>query len=326
MAEPPMAGVSVVVPSYNRADLIGETLTAILGQTRPPDEVIVVDDGSTDATATVLAGFAGRVRVLPQANSGDMVARNHGLRAASGRLVAFCDSDDVWEPDFLARMSALWLRAPGMVAAYADFRILREGVRSATTKFDAAPADFWASGRDLGDGFHLFEQSLVANLLRFQPLFSSAMMVDRAAFLAVGGWDEGVSRLIGCDLATALRVADMPPMGVLRAPLLAIRKHGGNISGNTEQMNLGDALVLEYVLKTRPELQRLRPAIEASVAERRIHALHSAFARQDFAAVRRIDALLPATAKDLRLRAKVAIAGLPRSIGLPLARLFARDA
>lgn len=100
--------VSVVVPTYNRADLIGETLERILAQTVPPAEVIVVDDGSTDDTPAVLARFGARIRVERIENSGEIDARNHGIRLARGTLIAFCDSDDLWEADHLARMVALW--------------------------------------------------------------------------------------------------------------------------------------------------------------------------------------------------------------------------
>jgi hypothetical protein len=141
------------------------------------------------------------------------------------------------------------------------------------------------------------------------------MMVARAAFLALGGWDEGVSRSVGCDLATVLRVAARPPLGVCLRPLVAIRKHAGNFSADVEKMNLGDAGVLDYVLRTRPELAPMAPAIRDSIGRRRRAALDSAFARGDFAAVRDIYRLL--AQRPPRQRAKRAIAGLPP----PLSRL-----
>jgi hypothetical protein len=114
------------------------------------------------------------------------------------------------------------------------------------------------------------------------------MMVSRAAFSNVGGWDEGVSRTVGCDLATTLRVAAQAPLGIVRRPMVAIRKHESNFSSDTERMNLGDAQVLEHVLQTRPELVHLENAILSSVALRRRAALDSAFSRRDFDAVREI--------------------------------------
>ena len=123
-----MTEIGVVIPTYNRAGLIGETLDAVFAQTLPPDEVIVVDDGSTDDTQSVLASYLSRVRPLRITNSGELAARNAGLRAAQSRLVAFCDSDDLWTPDFLATMSAQWHAEPKLIACYADFRTLAETI------------------------------------------------------------------------------------------------------------------------------------------------------------------------------------------------------
>ena len=136
--------ISVVIPTYNRADLIPFTLDSILDQTLLPREVIVVDDGSRDDTQAVLARYGDRVRSIVIPNSGSIVARNIGLRAATHPLVAFCDSDDLWLPNFLERMAALWRAEPATKVAYANFRIVRDGVWLDEAKFGAA------AGRLLG--------------------------------------------------------------------------------------------------------------------------------------------------------------------------------
>jgi glycosyltransferase involved in cell wall biosynthesis len=89
--------ISAVVAAYQAERWIAEALDAILGQTRPPDEVIVVDDGSTDGTAQVLERFADRVRIVRQPNGGCPAAFNTAFREATGDFVALCGSDDVWE-------------------------------------------------------------------------------------------------------------------------------------------------------------------------------------------------------------------------------------
>jgi len=316
--------ISVVIPSYNRADLLPSTLDAILSQTASPREVIVVDDGSRDDTLAVLARYQSSVRVITIENSGSIVARNVGLRAAVGTLVAFCDSDDLWRPDFLERMTVLWSAEPRTRVAYANFHIVREGVWSTETKFDEAPPGYWDSLRLVGEGIGVFDQPIVDRVIRWQPFFQSALIVDRATMLRAGGWDEGVGRTIGDDFGTVLRLAELLPFGVLFAPLAGIRKHPGNFSANVRAMNLGDANILEYVLASRPSLAGHAALIQESVAQRRRDALHSAFADGDFAAVRAIYQRLPAALKSMRIQLKRRVSGLPSPLATAVTRVLSK--
>ena len=315
--------ISVIIPAYNRATLIPQTLDAILAQDTPALEVIAVDDGSTDATPAVLDAYRPRVRTLRVSNGGDLAARNTGLRAASGRLVAFCDSDDLWRPGYLTAMAALWQQAPDLVAAYGNFQIVRDGAWDARTKFDDAPPGFWDGLCGTGPGAARFGGPVVARLLAFQPFFPSAMVVDRVAFLAQGGWDEGASRIVGTDFATALRMAEQP-LGIIQDALVGIRKHGGNFSGDVQATALGEAVILEHVLATRPTLAPLRAAILASIADRRAAAADLAFDRRDFAAVRRIQAMLPPGHLPMARRAKGWISRLPHPVAVRAAAIASR--
>lgn len=315
--------ISVVMPAYNRASLIGESLSAILKQEYRPVEIIVVDDGSTDNTAEIAAGFGPPVRVLKTSNGGDLAARNIGLREASSQLVAFCDSDDLWEPSFLNAMIKLWVAEPCLPAAYGNFKIVRDGEWSDETKFDQAPANWWTGLRLLNDNAGIFEEPSVRRLLVFQPFFPSAMVVARENFLALGGWDETVSRIIGTDFATALRVAE-GRLGILRSPLVGIRKHSTNFSGDTQAMNLGDALILEHVLASRPHLEPLRSLILDSIAARRAAAADLAFDRADFSAVCSAQQTLGPKWLTLRRRIKGLISRLPTPLALRLANLIRR--
>jgi len=93
-----MPTVSVIVPTYNRATWLPETVNSILEQSHPPLEVLVIDDGSSDNTAEVCAAFPSSVRYVRQENAGVSAARNRGMREAKGEWIAFADSDDPWEP------------------------------------------------------------------------------------------------------------------------------------------------------------------------------------------------------------------------------------
>lgn len=93
--------VSVVIPAYNRAHCVVEAVESVLGQTFRASEVLVIDDGSTDATREVLARYRDRIRYIRQENAGPAAARNRGIRESRGEFVAFLDSDDLWRPNKL---------------------------------------------------------------------------------------------------------------------------------------------------------------------------------------------------------------------------------
>ena len=110
VAQTPM--ITAVVGAYNAKEWIGETVSAILSQTHPPDEVIIVDDGSTDGTADELARFGGEIRVVTQLNGGCPAAFNRAFAEAHGDYVAMCGADDVWEPAKLERQVAALTEHP----------------------------------------------------------------------------------------------------------------------------------------------------------------------------------------------------------------------
>lgn len=100
--KPTLPLVSVLVPAYNRADTIAETLNSLILLSYPNLEIVVVDDGSTDATAQVVARYAGRVRYVRQVNGGLASARNRAQREAHGKYLAWLDADDIAEPERIA--------------------------------------------------------------------------------------------------------------------------------------------------------------------------------------------------------------------------------
>jgi glycosyltransferase involved in cell wall biosynthesis len=129
-----MPGIAVIIPVYNRAATVLQALDSIAGQTRPPDQLMVVDDGSTDGTRESVHHWLQSRRpafaalLLEQANRGAAAARNNGLARIPGcDLVAFLDSDDVWPADFLARTGDLLERSPGAVAISCDRRYVDAG-------------------------------------------------------------------------------------------------------------------------------------------------------------------------------------------------------
>ncbi|WBL76373.1 glycosyltransferase family 2 protein [Bradyrhizobium xenonodulans] len=110
--------VSVVIAAYNAEAYIAEAIESVLGQTVPPDELIVVDDGSRDGTRSVLDRFGSRIIALTQENSGQAVAVNKGLALARGELIGFCDADDLWTARKLEMQLALLEHDRSVEAAF----------------------------------------------------------------------------------------------------------------------------------------------------------------------------------------------------------------
>lgn len=112
--------VSVLIPTYNRAYILGSAIESVLRQSYRPIEVVVVDDGSTDDTRSLVEGFAPEVRYIYQPNGGLAAARNTGLAAARGEFIAFQDSDDIWLPWKLQAQVAVMRHAPEVALVWTD--------------------------------------------------------------------------------------------------------------------------------------------------------------------------------------------------------------
>ncbi len=106
--------ISVVIPAYNAEQMIARAIDSVLAQTRPADEIIVVDDGSTDNTAKVIKSYGDKVMLIQQENAGVSVARNTGIEAATGDWIAFLDGDDEWLPEKLKLQTEHLKRNPDL--------------------------------------------------------------------------------------------------------------------------------------------------------------------------------------------------------------------
>lgn len=115
--------VSVVIPTYNRARLVGRAITSALEQVEPGDEIVVIDDGSRDDTHSVVGRFSGPVRLVAGAHRGAGAARNLGIEVARNPLIAFLDSDDEWLPGKLPLQRALMDAHPEIAYCFGDFRV-----------------------------------------------------------------------------------------------------------------------------------------------------------------------------------------------------------
>jgi len=98
MNKPIQVSISVVIPAYNGESYLADAIESVLAQSLQPEEIIIVDDGSTDTTPAIIRRYAPRVRYIQQGNSGTAAARNNGVKSANGFFLAFLDQDDLWEP------------------------------------------------------------------------------------------------------------------------------------------------------------------------------------------------------------------------------------
>jgi glycosyltransferase involved in cell wall biosynthesis len=121
------AAYSVVIPAYNAAGTIGEAIASIMAQTVPVQEIVVVDDGSTDGTASVAWQLKGPITVLRQANKGPGAATTAGMNHVSTPLVATLDADDLWLPAKIARQVVAFEADPGLAGVFTLARVFADG-------------------------------------------------------------------------------------------------------------------------------------------------------------------------------------------------------
>jgi glycosyltransferase involved in cell wall biosynthesis len=199
--------VSVVLPTYNRAPLLGRAVRSVLAQSYTDFEVIVVDDGSTDGTAGVLAGFDDpRVKYVRLArNTGAGAARNVGIRMSKGKFLAFQDSDDEWLPSKLAKQLAAFERGPaGLGVVYSDMqRVWGDG----TTSYFAAPEV--RSGRLVGASSRFYQVC---------DLGVQSTVIRREWLDAAGHFNEELPALE--DLEMFIRLSRLCAFERLREPLV----------------------------------------------------------------------------------------------------------
>lgn len=224
--------VSVIIPTYNRGSIIGRTIDNVFEQTYRNIEVIVVDDGSTDGTASVLDRYGNRIRVRTQQNSGPAVARNHGVRAARGDIIAFQDSDDLWKPTKIERQVRLLEKDRSVPCCLCNV-LLRVVDGAQLTSFD----------HSLVHPTH--EEGLWINILEVLAtrfvLFNQAAAIRRGAFERIGGFDQSLKYLEDYDLP--LRLAMEGPWFGIREPLVL---YSEGTDSSFSQQALRDLNVLRH--------------------------------------------------------------------------------
>jgi len=199
--------VSVVLPTYNRLPMLKEAVDSVLNQTYRPIELIVIDDGSTDATGKMLQTYGQKLTVLFQTRSGVSAARNAGIRHAKGDWIALIDSDDYWLTEKIQHQIAFFQSNPGALVCQTQETWIRKGRRVNPKK------------RHQKFSGMIFEKSLPLCLVS-----PSAVMLHRRIFDEIGIFDETLPACEDYDLW--LRITWKYPVYLIDTPLIV--KRGGH--------------------------------------------------------------------------------------------------
>ncbi len=209
-----MLQLSVIIPTYNRAQFVVKAIESVFRQSVTDLEIIVIDDGSTDDTRTVLKEYPPRIRYIYQENAGVSAARNAGIRLAQGEWVAFLDSDDEWTKDYLSTQVEQIEKFPEAVAHITNAcTVLSGGERSSL---------FEESGlSELFDGqSSVMLQKPLRVILEYGLWFLQSMMVRKVVLLEAGLFDQDLS--IAEDLDLIARVALRGPVTFSKKELVDV--------------------------------------------------------------------------------------------------------
>jgi len=198
--------VSVIIPTYNRRELVARAVKSVINQTYWNTEIIVVDDGSTDNTKNFLQSFFPHIKYIYQENRGVSAARNCGVSVSSGKYIAFLDSDDEWMAEFLDK-TVNYMISGDFRIAQADERWIRNGKHLNKMK-----------------KHEKFEGDIFIPSLSLCLVTPSAVVMERELFLSYGGFDESLPACEDYDLWLRMGVSEK--FGYLREIL--VTKYGGH--------------------------------------------------------------------------------------------------
>ncbi|MEZ0186518.1 MAG: glycosyltransferase family 2 protein [Candidatus Reddybacter sp.] len=237
--------ISAVVPTYNNAEYIEGAINSILAQTHPVDEIIIIDDGSSDDTEALVDNIikkSNNIIYIKQDNQGPSSARNRGITAANGDWLAFLDADDLWTPDKIALQIEALQREPSLKLIAADMNeIDRHGKLIAESVL---------AKHQLLDKFQSLDGKAVPNALtalltkNFIP--TGTVLVEHASLAAAGGFNTNIR--FGEDLELWAKIAADNAISCLPQVMMCRRQHGNNATQST-------ALMLEGLVKVMQSLR-----------------------------------------------------------------------
>lgn len=244
-----MAIISVIIPAYNAAPTILETIRSVQQQSFSDFEIVIINDGSTDDLLKQLSTIHDpRINVFSYENGGLSVARNRGISHATGEYIAFLDADDLWTPDKLELQLAALQNCP------------KAGVAYSWTYFMDEQGQSFHVGQNVSVKGNVYADLLVSNFLAH----GSNPMIRRAAINSVGAFNPTVSGAADWDYW--LRLAAKWEFVVVPKPQIFYRQSSSSMSSKVEFMERCQLDVLEQAFKQAPpELQSLKPHSLANI-------------------------------------------------------------
>jgi glycosyltransferase involved in cell wall biosynthesis len=248
--------VSVVIPTYNQARYLGDCIDSVLGQSYPAIEIVVVDDGSTDATQDVLAGYGDRIVHFRQSNHGAASALNRGIQASRGTFVCWLSSDDAFTPDKVARQVATFGADPSLGLSFMGFDTV-----DAEGCFKADRSNIpWR------------HPDLLVSVFWANPINGSTVMMPRTVVDDIGPFNETLRADVDAEMW--FRVLERYPAAHIPGVYLHYRVHDKALSADQGLMRHSKATVRGTILRTGLLVRRLEahdraatPAVLAEMSE-----------------------------------------------------------
>jgi glycosyltransferase involved in cell wall biosynthesis len=233
--------VSVIIPAYNAAPWIGETIDSVLNQSFRDIEVIVVDDGSTDKTSEVVAKYQQKVKYIYKDNGGPSSARNVGILAARGEYIAFLDADDLWVASKLEQQMEIFNQNSSLVWVYSDGFIFENNPNQTPHLFSYSTC--------------MYEGDILCSLLVDNFIASPTPVIRKEIFDEIGLFNEEPAFKSVEDWDMWLRISAKYPIGFVDQPLVKYRRHASGLTGTSSILNAlrQKLIVVEQAISRNPE-------------------------------------------------------------------------